>query len=351
MRFSNSCLLTGLAVSLLLVLGPFFPGPSFALAEKRVAIPLEQRVLSDGNIRYFVYISVGGSKPIAAMVDTGSIGLRILPGVLPDSAFTSISGNPDIYGYGSGVRLSGVAAEARLVLGGLSSAAPVPVQLVRKVDCFPAQPKCPASRISEADYRIGGDGLPKEGFEAILGIAFAAGQQSGNPLLPLGAKKWIVMLPRPGEKRPGELILNPGDDEAAGYKFFLVAGRQEGWKKGVVYHDSIPGCIVVIKSRKRICGPTLLDTGAPGIVIHSSSPEDSRSWKRGDQIAILFTNRQGGEVRAGFEAGKGAPSRIQISVPKNEKQTVTKIASGTLPYFLFSVLYDNDQNLIGLKHR
>jgi hypothetical protein len=348
-RFSNSCALACLAGSLFL--GSTFPGASFASAEERVALPLEQRVLSDGNIRYFVYISIGGSKPIAAMVDTGSTGLRILPDTLPDSAFTSISGNPDIYGYGSGVRLSGVAAEARLGLGGLNSAEPVPLQLVRKVDCFPAQPKCPASRISEADYRIGGDGLPKEGFEAILGIAFAAGQQSGNPLPPLGAKKWIVVLPRPGEKRPGELILNPGEEEAAGYTFFLVAGGQEGWKKGVVYHDGIPGCIVVEKNRKRICGPTLLDTGAPGIIIHASKPEDSRSWERGDRIGILFTNRQGGEVRAGFEAGKGTPSKIQISAPKNEKQTETKIASGTLPYFLFSVLYDSERNLIGLKRR
>jgi hypothetical protein len=348
MRFSYCCALACLGVSLFL--GSSFPGASFASAEERVSLPLEQRFLSNGNIRYFVHISVGGSKPIAAMIDTGSAGLRILPGALPDSAFTSITAEPDTYGYGSGVRLNGVVAQARLSLGDLKSAEPIPVQLVRKVDCYPKRPKCPASRISAADYRLGGDGLPNEGFEAILGIAFAAGR-GRNPLPLLGAKKWIVVLPRPRERRAGELILNPDKEEAAGYTFFLVAGRQEGWKKGSVYHDGIPGCIVVERNQKRICGPTLLDTGAPGIHIHSSNPEERRSWERGDRIGILFRNRQGEEVRAGFQAGRGRPSRMRISAPKNEKQTETTIASGTLPYFLFSALYDSERSLIGLKRR
>ena len=323
---------------------------SVAWSGERIEVPLEQRVLSDGNIRYFVTISLGGSRRIAAMVDTGSTGLRILSRAIPDSAFASISEQPSVYGYGSGVRLTGVVANIRLGLGQLSSPQPVPVQLVRKIDCFPKQPHCPASRISEADYRIGGDGLPRQGFDAIFGIGMATGPVD-KPLRLLGAKTWIVVLPRPGERRPGALILNPAGDETAGYTFFPTQARVKNLNGGAPAHDAIPGCLVVAKTGKRICGPTLLDTGAPGVSIASAKAAERSGWKPGERMAILFRNRQGGVVNAEFRAGAGKPSQIHASTPKNEKQTDAQIAAGTLPYFLFSALYDDERQLVGLKRR
>src|SRR4051794_27744921 len=101
MGFSGCVRAWLLAVTLLL-------GPSAAGAAERVEVPLRQRVLSNGDIRYFVDLTLGNSGPIAAMVDTGSVGLRILSDVVPDKAFASISNTPSVYGYGSGVRLNGV---------------------------------------------------------------------------------------------------------------------------------------------------------------------------------------------------------------------------------------------------
>jgi hypothetical protein len=325
-------------------------GASTAGAAERVEVPLGQRVLSDGNIRYFVDVSVAGYPPVAAMVDTGSTGLRILANVFPDSAFASISEQPSIYGYGSGVRLNGVVATLRVGLGRLSGPGPIPVQLVRTVDCFPKRPRCPASRLSQADYRIGGDGLPKAGFDAILGIAMGTGPVD-NPLRRLGAQTWIVILPRPGEDRPGTLILNPNADELAGYTLFPTEHRLKNLPGGAEFHDGIPGCLVINKSGKRICGPTLLDTGAPGISINSSDPAERNGWIRGDRFAIIFRNRQGGEVQAGFEAGAGGPSRFSTSAPQDAGHRETHISAGTLPYFLFSVLYDDQRHLVGLRRR
>jgi len=325
-------------------------GASSAGAAERVEVPLDQRVLSDGNIRYFVDVSVAGHPPIAAMVDTGSTGLRILANVVPDSVFTSISDQASVYGYGSGVRLNGVVATLRAGLGRLSGLGQIPVQLVRTVDCFPQNPHCPASRLSQADYRIGGDGLPKEGFDAILGISMGTGPVD-NPLRQLGAQTWIVILPRPGEKRPGALILNPDAGELAGYTLFPTERRLKNLPGGAMFHDGIPGCLVIEKSGKKICGPTLLDTGAPGVGISSSNPADRNGWRKGDRLAIVFRDRQGGEVQASFQAGAGRPSQLSTSAPPNADQTETHISAGTLPYFLFSVLYDDQRHLVGLRRR
>src|SRR5262249_55093552 len=241
-------------------------------------------------------------------------------------------------------------ATLRTGLGRLSVPAPIPVQLVRMVDCFPKRPHCPASRLSQADYRIGGDGLPKEGFDAILGIAMGTGPVD-NPLRRLGAETWIIILPRPSEDRPGTLILNPNAGELAGYTWFPTEHRLKDLPGGAEFHDGIPGCLVIKKSGKRICGPTLLDTGAPGISINSSDPADRNGWSKGDRFAIIFRNRQGGEVQAGFEAGAGAPSRLSTSAPQDGSRREVHISAGTLPYFLFYVFYDDKRQLIGLKPR
>jgi hypothetical protein len=342
MRVSD-CVCAGLLASVLV-------GPSAAGAAGRVEVPLHQRVLSDGNIRYFVDVSVAGSRPVATMVDTGSVGFRILPNVVPDSAFAAISDQSSVYGYGSGVRLNGVVATLRAGLGHLSGPEPIPVQLVRTVDCFPKKPRCPASRISAADYRIGGDGLPKEGFEAILGIGMGNGPVD-NPLRPLGAQTWIVILPRPGDNHPGALILNPDAGELAGYTLLPTEQRLKNGQGSVPFPDSIPGCLVIEKSKKRICGPTLLDTGAPGISISAGNPADRTGWSKGDRLAMVFKNRRGGEIQSSFHAGAGRPSQISASAPPDDGKPETHISVGTLPYFLFSVFYDDQRHLVGLTRR
>ena len=63
-------------------------------------------MLSNGARRYAVEVQVGGTALLAAL-DTGSTGLRILPGALSprDAAAT---GEAETYGYASGSRYEGV---------------------------------------------------------------------------------------------------------------------------------------------------------------------------------------------------------------------------------------------------
>jgi hypothetical protein len=112
---------------ILVVMFIAWAGPSASLAAQRVEVPIEQIVLSDGEIRYFIRVSVGASSVVNAMLDTGSSGLRLLRGAIPDSAY-AITGQPSSYNYDSGVRL--VAHRAELPM---STGIPPPMRLPEKL--------------------------------------------------------------------------------------------------------------------------------------------------------------------------------------------------------------------------
>ena len=178
-------------------------------------------------------------------------------------------------------------------------------------------------------------------FAASSAIATARGPVD-NPLLVIGAQTWIVVLPRPGEADPGKLIISPDPSELAGYVRVAITG--EGGM-----HDDIHGCLALGKIQKMICGSMLLDTGAPGIHIGSSDASQTQGWTKGDPIAVVLRGIRGGEARAEFRAGDNPPSRISASL--DPKLTQPSIMAGTQPYFLFSVLYDVEHNVIGFKPR
>jgi hypothetical protein len=324
--------------------------PLLARAMERIEVPIKQTVLSDGEIRYSVLVIIGASNAIDAMLDTGSSGLRILADTIPASAY-SISDQASVYGYGSGVRLNGVIANAVVTIGGASSQAPIPFQLVRSVDCFPNKPHCPASRISPEDYRIGGNGLPRQGFRAIIGIntGAGAGADAVNPIGLLGTHSWIVVLPRPGDKNPGTLVINPGPNDRSGYVNLPTDAILRSLPAAGGFHDAVSACLAFEATHKRICGPTLLDTGAPGFHINSSHNGDLGGWSRGDRVALVFRDSRGAEVAARFTAGADRPARFTTQLSPNQPRT--RISAGSLPYFDLSVLYDDEQHVIGLKPR
>lgn len=89
----------------------------------------------------------------------------------------------------------------------------------------------------------------------------------------------------------------------------------------------------------------------PGCAVCSRRPADRGGWQKGDRLAFAFRNQQGAEVQADFQAGATRPSSFRASAPQDAGQTETHIAAGTLPYFLFATLYDDQRHLIGLKRR
>ncbi len=237
--------------------------PRSAGTTARVEAPISQRRLSDGAIRYSVPVRIDGGRAIDAMLDTGSFGLRVMADVVPPQRYQPM---PVVRGYhfASGIVLEGALAMADIAVGDAKTGAPVIFQIVQSVHCAKLKPDCPAARLAAADYRIGGDGLPGEGFTAIIGMSMRAPQVSSpalNPLDFIGDRRWIVVLPRPGDADPGKLIINPDKREMAGFKYFPVALRP-----GAAGHDLLetqaPGCLDGEATDQDNCQPVPMDTGA-----------------------------------------------------------------------------------------
>ena len=235
---------------------------------ERVEVPISQRRLSDGTIRYSVPVRVDGGRVFEAMLDTGSFGLRVMQSVVSPRRYqptTLVRG----YHFASGVVLEGMLAKADIAIGDAKTDAPVVIQIVQSVTCGPLKPVCPAAWLDAADYRIGGDGLPREGFTAILGLSMRAPPVSSpalNPLDFIGDHRWIIVLPRPGDAAPGKLIINPDPHDIDGFQTFPVllhpfSDTGSGGK--ALRKSQMPGCLDPQTPDQDDCRPVLMDTGSP----------------------------------------------------------------------------------------
>jgi hypothetical protein len=309
----------------------------------RGELVIREVILSDGARRYVVPVKVG-AVAIDAGLDTGSTGLRVLPGVLSE-ADAKDGGHGETYAYGSGAELEGVVGEGEVAVGGLSGRSTL--QLVRRVGCVISIPRCPASRVSAAEYGIEGDGLPGQGFKAILGINMSS-TRIANPFTAVGARRWIVELPRPGEGAPGRIILNPTDAEVAGFALFALNPNLAGLGGGL--HDAIPGCLINIASKEKACGAVTMDSGAPGIDVQNANL-GSRAWPDGTAAILGFYDTAGHPQAAETLTVGLRQQASHLTFSDNPRRRGTAIFSGLTVYFAYSVLYDADHQSVGLKAR
>ncbi len=317
--------------------------PARAQAPVRSEAPIRQLRLSNGALRYAVPVTVGATTMLVSL-DTGSTGLRILPGALAagDAVATKAE---EIYGYASGSRYVGVVGQARVTIGGASGTGAV--HLIRTIGCFDSLPHCPASRTTLDKYGIASDGLPGEGFRAILGIDMAQGEV-GNPLRFLGAKRWIVELPRPGEG-DGRLILNPTDAEAAGYAIAPLSAPY-AHEPGGGLHDAVPGCLVNSATHARVCGPVLMDTGAPWLSVVNARGA-GEPWPDGSPAALELFDTVGGVTARETLVTGVRDLGTRLTWRRETRVYGPVIYAGIAPYFAWSVLYDPGHQRIGLKPR
>jgi hypothetical protein len=335
-------------LALLLALALAAPAAAQAQAQRvaapRSEIPIRQSVLSNGALRYSLQVRVG-SRALEAVLDTGSGGLRILPGVLGPTDATA-SETPEVYGYASGSRYEGVAGRTTLTLGDLKG--PVPVHLIRAIGCFAELPHCPASRVPLALYGIASDGLPREGFKVILGTDMSPGQV-GNPLAALGVRRWIVELPRPGEAAPGRLILNPTAAETEGFVIVPLSAPY-AQQRGGGLHDAVTGCLSHDETHERACGAVLMDTGSPSLAVVNarlSAPH----WADGAAATLTLFDAAGG-VAASEALTLGAREQATRFRQRQDGHVQgVAIYAGVAPYLAYAVLYDMRRQRIGLKPR
>jgi hypothetical protein len=246
---------------------------------------------------------------------------------------------PETYTFGSGAHLEGTAGQARFTLGGVT--APATIHLVNQVNCIARSPNCPG-RLG-LGYGFLGDGLPHEGFRVLIGANM--GRTSiDNPLTALGARRWIIELPRPGEPGDGKLIANPTDDEVKGFTMIRLVGGYREEDGGM--HDAIWSCLRNPKDESRACGPALMDTGSFSVRLNNTSLREP--WPAGKPLVLDFRN-DGLTPRASMSLTSGAQAQT-ISLATAPTRGVV-LQPGVAPYYAFAVLYDPQRGQIGLKAR
>jgi hypothetical protein len=296
-------------------------------------VPIREVVLSDGVRRYAVTLTVDG-VPIEAQLDTGSTGLRILAPALTGKA-ASAPGMPVRYAYGSGVELQGrkVSAQIGFPSGVVGE---VPFQRVEAVACVQRKPDCPATRVPAAAYRIGGDGLPGQGFMAIIGTGLHD-DAVPNPLTALGVQRWIVELPR-GPRQTGRLILNPSPEDTARFRSVrFIDGTNQ-----------VPACLIRRDAPARFCGPAMIDTGASGLRIQGAQAD--ALWPNGTPAVISL-----GEDRdaAAFPVTIGLREQASgmFAAPYRGGSRTITLNLGLAPFFHWRVLFDAQARTLGVAER
>lgn len=231
---------------------------------ERIVAPISQLRLSDGTKRYSVPVRVGG-RMIEAMLDTGSFGLRVMVNAIPSSHYQPM---PLVrrFHFASGVVLEGMLAKADVAVGAATTESPVVIQIVQSVHCAVLKPHCPAAQLDAADYRLGGDGLPRQGFTAILGLSMrspSAPSPALNPLSFIGDRRWIIVLPRPSDSAPGELIINPNQLDMKGFQMFPVSIQASVSDRQSLHEGEMPGCLGAGTLDQDECPRVPMDTGTP----------------------------------------------------------------------------------------
>ena len=296
------------------------------------SVEIRETMLPDGTVRYSIPVQMG-SQTVQAALDTGSVGLRVLSRALQPANFRAAN-QPLRYGYGSGVRLTGVEAQTEAGLG--SAKATLNFQLVNGIQCVEDRPHCPASRVSFEEYGLMGDGIPGAGFPAIIGIK-SESKGIGNPLRALGIQRWSLALPAGAEA--GRLDLNP--QEASGFVAFPLAANLP---------DALRGCLQNDVTHKTICGVITLDTGAPGILVTSPDPLPDQ-WRATSAASLLFQDAQGNTHAVENFRTDIRAHRSHLRFERKPEAKITIIHAGVSPYLCFAVLYEPDANTISLKPR
>lgn len=230
-------------------------------------------------------------------------------------------------------------------VGGL--AGQTTMQLVNRVGCTSEKPHCAAGSLPVERYGIQGDGLADEGFKAILGVNMATADVA-SLFAGIGARRWIIELPRRGDPAPGRIVLNPTDEEVQGFISLPIMRQFDAQRGGT--HDAVQGCLINGATEEKVCGAVVLDTGAPGIrVVMNASGR--KPWPAQTPATLVFADADG-RVRVAESLVIGRREHASsLSFQERERAPMTMVMSGLTPYFAYSVLYDPQRGTVGFKAR
>ena len=332
------------AVTVLIPLMNAGPLAAKGLADgARAEVPIHFKFI-EGTARMWVPISIGGSEPIEAILDTGSVELLVLRAALPGLGDVVEEGSFRS-SFASGDSLSGVKTRGALTIGGTDGNTDVPFGLIDRVECLPNKTDCPGGHVAFEDYGIAGEGVAGQGFKAILGIGMG-NSATGNPLTAVGVSRWIVVIPIPGVRDTGKLILNPSDVDLAGFQVYDSATAVVGPQSEL--DGAIPGCLLIRSTGERICMPICFDTGAAGLILVTRNNGEFQRVQSGGQFTFEFGSE---ESKLSFDLDVPPVGFSQAAPEPDLRSPRHLLFAGIRPYLFYEVFSDPGNNQVGLKRR
>jgi hypothetical protein len=311
-------------------------------------IPMKVKTTADGTLRFSVQVQVGDAPPFAALLDTGSAGLRVLPGTVPDDAYESISSEDVVASFHSGIGVAGVVALARVTLGDRATLSPIPVMRITTVGCTKISTYCEAE---------GNDRDAFDGFGAILGVGMRSGSCSriGNPIAQLrGHPSYIVKAPAFGGTS-GTLELGPPESETASYGTIDLQQDAElsNLPDGTLsfHDDQVPVCLRDETSGASFCSGGMLDTGSPETQVEWPSFTDSMTLPPGDRVSVTIGKKSPPAATYAFTIGADPKPGLDEVVVEGADGDASVVNLGTAVFFRQSVWFDQPHGRIGLTPR
>lgn len=294
-----------------------------------IDVPIRMVESARGAKRFVVTVLVNG-QPTEAALDTGSVGLRITAPALPAGA--KETGRRARIGFNSGVMLDGAVVRVSVGFPGMD-AQPVTIQRIDKASCREEVPKCDAAGVDLSSFRIMSDGMAGEGFTAILGIGLRD-EPVGHPLVQAGIDRWIVELPRTTEE-VGHLILNPANDEVARYRTVEF----------LPHRNEVEGCLIT--AARKICAPTMIDSGAPGITLFGDSGADVPDDEA--QASLALGSDETDPTMSIVVGDRRSATMVRARPARPDAKS--SMSFGVAPYMHWSILYDARDRLLGVAER
>ena len=294
--------------------------------------------------RFSIMVQVGDAPPFEAMVDTGSTGLRVLPGVVPDSAFASITSHITHITFGGKLTVSGPTALASITIGSLTTPEPIPVMLIQDESCGPDAPNCSPAAEVQSHF---------SGFSAIIGLGLGNSSLTpviGNPIAQLPGQPAFVIQAPPFPGGSGNLRIAPSLTEIGSFKTFqLEPGTLLPLQNGVQSWDSssTPMCVNDMTHGIDYCAGVLLDTGAEPVDIKwPDQTSASMDLPSGTDVSVSIGPAYAPIADFSFTVGaapKSGLDRVQVESTTGANE----INSGTAPFFLYDVLFDQAHGVVG----
>ncbi len=302
-----------------------------ASSEVTVQVPVRLVQAPITNALYgMTTIRIGNSAPIRVTVDTGSVGLRLLPGAWKTVPAGVTMSNRRITWVADGERLQGRVGTGVFSISGLRGEYPIEFMFMN------------TSKWTEQ----AGD----EGIQGVLGIGMSR-QNLPNPLTTLPGnvgRQWTVHFSpnRAGTGGTGALVLGA---EVPAHTLATFNPRTQGLDaQGVPLWDdqAAQGCWKIGRIPE-VCGATYFDSMAPFMLV------------KGDDFAKLRTGN-GGFLVSGTSVAMSAPNssfyawrfdsgqRFGVNRVKVSGSGRTLVNTSSALYSAFTVAYDVQEGVVTL---